>query len=126
MQNFGRGSLLLQRFREFARALLLRLKQPHVLDGEGGLIGKGRQKGDVLLLERSHLRPENDDCAKRPALPYQRHGKEWPVPMPNRKFSAAREVVTSILQVDDVDRLPVTNRTSRHRGPMKRYAGRPL
>jgi hypothetical protein len=67
------------------------------------LIGKGRQKGDVLLLERSHLRPENDDCAKRPALPYQRHGKSGPVPMLNRKFSAAREVVTSILQVDDVD-----------------------
>src|SRR5262249_46502096 len=39
--------LLLQRFRQFARALLLRLEQPHILDGDHRLVGEGSEQLDL-------------------------------------------------------------------------------
>ena len=41
LQHLGCSRLLLQRLGEFARALLLRLKEPRVLDGDHSLIGGG-------------------------------------------------------------------------------------
>src|SRR5215831_7238864 len=41
-QYLGRRRLLLQRLAEFARALLLSLKQSDVFNGDSRLIGKGR------------------------------------------------------------------------------------
>jgi two-component system NtrC family sensor kinase len=41
--------------------MLFRLEQPHVLDGDSGLIGERRQKSDVLLLEWSHLGAADQD-----------------------------------------------------------------
>ena len=43
LQHLGCSRLLLQRFGEFARALLLRLEQSRVLDGDDRLIGEGRR-----------------------------------------------------------------------------------
>ena len=40
-QHFRGRRLLLQQVCEFARALPLRLKQPHVLDGDYRLVGEG-------------------------------------------------------------------------------------
>ena len=52
--------LLLQRFGELARALLLRLEQPRVLDGDHRLIGEGLDQLDLLLGERPYrLRGED-------------------------------------------------------------------
>src|SRR5215471_6193939 len=42
-QHLCGSGLLLQRLRKLARALLLRLEQPHVLDGDDRLIGEGVQ-----------------------------------------------------------------------------------
>ena len=43
--------LLLQRFGEFARALLLCLEQPHVLDRDHRLVGEGLSQLDLLVSE---------------------------------------------------------------------------
>ena len=47
-QHLGGRGLLLQRFGELARALLLRLEQPHVLDGDHRLIGERRIRAGFL------------------------------------------------------------------------------
>ena len=41
---------------EFARALLLRLKQPPVFDCDHRLVGEGGYQLDLLVSERSRLR----------------------------------------------------------------------
>src|SRR6516225_11230294 len=43
--------LLLQRLREFTRALLLRLEQPHVLNSDHRLIGEGSDQLNLLFGE---------------------------------------------------------------------------
>ena len=48
------GGLLLQRLGKFARALLLRLEQSRVLDGDHRLIGEGLDQLDLLLGERPY------------------------------------------------------------------------
>ena len=51
----GRG-LLLQRLREVARPRLHFVEQPHIADGDHGLIGEGLQQCDLLVAERIALR----------------------------------------------------------------------
>ena len=46
--------LLLQRFGKLSRALLLRLEQPHVLDGDHRLVGEGGDQLDLLVGEGPH------------------------------------------------------------------------
>ena len=43
LEHVGRGDLLLQRFAQLLRPLLYFREQPHVLDGDGGLVGEGFQ-----------------------------------------------------------------------------------
>ena len=49
-QDFTRRCLLLQRFLEF-------LEQPHILDGDHGLVGEGFQQLDLRRGEGAHLDP---------------------------------------------------------------------
>ena len=51
LQHLRRCSLLLQRFGKLPRALLLRLEQPHVLDGDHRLVGEGLSQLDLLVSE---------------------------------------------------------------------------
>ena len=108
-------------FSELARALLLRLEQPHVLDRDDGLIGERRQKSDVLLLERSHLGTADQDGAKRAAFADQRHGEDGTMSEPDRQFPPERELVAGILQVGDVDRLQIADGAAGHRGAVQRH-----
>ncbi len=48
-QDFTRRRLLLQRFLEF-------LEQPHILNGDNGLVSEGFEQLDLRLGERTHLR----------------------------------------------------------------------
>jgi hypothetical protein len=80
LKHVGRSCLLLKRLRKLSRALLLRLEEAHVLDGDGGLIGERRQKSNVLLLERSHLSASDQNGAKRALFVDQRYGKGAAVP----------------------------------------------
>src|SRR6516162_1990469 len=83
-QHLRRGGLLFKRLAEFARALLLRLEQPNVLDRNCRLIGKGRQQRDVLLLEWPHFGAANQDVAERAALTNQRHREGRVMAEPSR------------------------------------------
>ena len=54
MEHLRGGRLLLQRFGKLARALLLRLEQPRVLDGDHRLVSEGLDQLDLLLGERPY------------------------------------------------------------------------
>ncbi len=47
------GAQVLKRFRQFPGALLLRFKQPRILDGDHSLVGEGLSQLDLLKGERS-------------------------------------------------------------------------
>ena len=64
-QHLRRRRLLLQRFGQLARALLLGLEQPHVLDGDHGLVGEGLDEGDLLVRERLDLEAIDHDHAQQ-------------------------------------------------------------
>src|SRR5262245_58558266 len=51
-EHFTRRSLLLQRFLEF-------LEQPHVLDGNDGLVSECFEEIDLLVGERTNFGPQN-------------------------------------------------------------------
>src|SRR5215475_12483517 len=57
-EHFTRGSLLFQRFLQF-------LEQPHVLDGDHGLVGKGFKKRDLLVGTRLCLHPPDANASNR-------------------------------------------------------------
>ena len=82
---------------QLARSLLLRLEQPHVFDGDGGLIGERHQKSDVLLLEWSHLGTADQDGAKRAAFADQRYGEDGTMSPLDRHFPPERELRTGVL-----------------------------
>jgi hypothetical protein len=50
-EHFGGCRLMLQRLAQFCVALLDLLKQPHVLDGNDGLVGESFNKVDLPLTE---------------------------------------------------------------------------
>ena len=54
-EHLGRCRLMLQRLAQFRIALLQFLEQPHVLDGDDGLVGKGFEKRDLLCLKTVEL-----------------------------------------------------------------------
>ena len=63
-EHFGRCRLMLQGFAQLCVALLEFLEQPHVLDGDDGLVGEGFEKRDLLIGEwanfgaTDHNRPD--------------------------------------------------------------------
>ena len=54
LEHLRRGRLLVQRFGQLPRALLLRLEQSRVLNGDDGLVGEGLDQLDLLLGERPY------------------------------------------------------------------------
>ena len=67
LEHLRRGGLLLQRFGKLARALLLRLEQPHVLDGDHSLVGECGDQLDLLVSKWFHLMAaERKDTDRRP------------------------------------------------------------
>ena len=55
LEHVGGGGLLLQRFAQLVGALLHRVEQPHVLDGDHRLVGEGLDQRDLLVGERPDL-----------------------------------------------------------------------
>ncbi len=68
--------LLLQRFGQFARARLHRVEQPHVLDGDHRLVGKGLDQFDLLLRERPHGSAMHGEQADGESFSQQRHHED--------------------------------------------------
>src|SRR6516164_8753717 len=77
-QHFRCRSLLLQRFGQLARALLLRLKQPHVLYRDHGLICEGCYKIDLLLSKWFNVRTRQEKSANRCSLAHEGNAKRRP------------------------------------------------
>src|SRR5262245_38445529 len=65
------------------------LEQPHVLDGDDRLVGKGFEKRDLLFVERLYLHPPNGNASNRLSFTEQRssqHGscfRASPTPPPD-------------------------------------------
>ena len=74
-EHFGSRRLMLQRLAQFCIALLQFLEQPHVLDGDHGLVGKGFEERDLLVSKRLDFRSANQDRPDRNALSKQRSRK---------------------------------------------------
>src|SRR5688572_20322854 len=62
-QHFGRRGLMLQRLAQFGVTLAEFLEQPYVLDRDHCLRRKGLKQFDLLLRERTDLRPSDVDYA---------------------------------------------------------------
>jgi hypothetical protein len=67
LQHLRRRRLLLQRLGELARALLLCLKQPHVLDSDHRLVGERPEKRDLLIRKRINFGTSKLNCARNVA-----------------------------------------------------------
>jgi hypothetical protein len=67
-------SLLLQRFAQVTRSRPHLVEQPHVLDRNHRLIGKGGEQLDLALGERTHRTPRQREHADRCSFPHKRHG----------------------------------------------------
>ena len=55
LADFAQSFQFSHRSRQFARPLFQFLEQPHVLDGDHGLIGEGFEKFDLFLGRRDEL-----------------------------------------------------------------------
>ena len=76
LEHLRRRRLLLQRFGKLARALLLRLEQPRVLDRDHRLVGEGLDQLDLLLSERPYGSAMQDEHANRNPLSQKRHAED--------------------------------------------------
>src|SRR5262245_5578822 len=74
-KNVARRRLLLQSFGEITVPGLQFLEQPHVFDGNDGLVGEGLEEGDLLFRERTDLRAANQDRSNRNTLTEQWGGE---------------------------------------------------
>ena len=79
LADLAERTLLLDRLRQLARALLQLLEQAGVLDGDDGLVGERLQQRDLMLGERTYLVTTDGRSADRPSLPNQRNGQRCPV-----------------------------------------------
>src|SRR5262245_14364107 len=66
---------MFQRLAQFCIALLDFLKQPHVLDGDDGLVGEGFEERNLPVSKRLDFHSANQDSPDRKSLTKQRHGK---------------------------------------------------
>ena len=58
-EHLGGRRLMLQRLAQFRIALAEFLEQPHVLDGDHGLVGEGFEKFDLFISERANFGAAN-------------------------------------------------------------------
>ena len=75
-EHLGRRRLMLQRLAQFRIALAEFLEQPHVFDGDDGLIGEGFEKCDLFFGERTNFGPADHDRADGNTFTQQRHSEQ--------------------------------------------------
>ncbi len=73
LSDLAERSQLLDRARELAGALVQRLEQAHVVDGDHGLIGESRDERDLALVEGPHFASVDRDLADTLVVPHHRH-----------------------------------------------------
>ena len=75
-EHLGRRRLMLQRLAQFRVAFLDFFEQPHVLDSDDGLVGKGFEKSNLFLREGTNSGAANQISRRSDALSQQRRGKD--------------------------------------------------
>src|SRR5215467_7555250 len=84
--------------------LLLQLsKEPHVLDGDDGLVGEGLQQGDLSLRERLDLCARHGDGPDGGALAQHRHPNPRAIADDTRTLSRPFGYLRILLHVDGLD-----------------------
>ncbi len=78
-QAILRGAQFLDRLGELLGARLRLLEEPHILDGDHGLVGEGLQKLDLAFVERPHLLARHDEDADRHPFAQERHAEIRPI-----------------------------------------------
>ena len=76
LQHLGGRGLLLQRLAKIARPRLHLVEQPHVLNRDHRLVGKGAGEFDLSVGERPHPGAPNHDDADDGVLPQHRDGED--------------------------------------------------
>ena len=76
-EHLGRCRLMLQGLAQFCVAFLELFEQPHVLDGDHCLVGKGFEQLDLFVGERTDFRAANDES---PRSQPPRAATAWPAP----------------------------------------------
>jgi hypothetical protein len=102
-QDLARGRLLAQRLCQIAIALSQLREEPHILDGDDGLIGEGLQEGDLPLAERPDLGAPDGDRSDGNALPHQGYPEHRAVPHLSRDRASLGELPRLGGQIVHVD-----------------------
>src|SRR5262252_10619470 len=88
--------------------LLQLIEQPHVLDGDDRLVGKGFEEQDLLARERTYLLSANLDSPNGDAFSQQRCRKYGPNTRESLSRFGFREFGFELCEkVMDMDRVPV-------------------
>src|SRR5262249_55866310 len=102
----GRG-LMLQRFRQLARARLHLVEESHILDRDHRLVGKSREQLYLLFAEGPHLGATDQERADGFVLPQQGDAESGPVTETERALAAIGKLIGGTLEVVHVHRLPI-------------------
>ena len=95
LTDFAERFELAHRACQFVGSLIQFFEQPHVLDGDHGLVGEGLEKSDLLVGERSDFRAANVDHSDRNTFAQQRRASTVRVP-----WVCCRALVVRKLGVD--------------------------
>src|SRR5215470_12999497 len=109
--------LLFQRLGEVTVARLQLLEQPHVLDGNDGLVGERLEQGHLPLREELSLEPAEADRPDGDPLSHQGNAQLRPTVILPRELAAERKLARLALQVSDVESTPFE-----HRPAVERFA----
>jgi hypothetical protein len=87
------------------------VEQPHVLDGNDGLVGEGLQQLDLVIRERPHLKPTNANRTDRPAV--AQHWRRQAASIAERLLIGGL-VCRVCFRVRQMDDRALENRSSQH------------
>ena len=91
------------------RALLLRLEQTRVLNGDDRLGGEGLEKRNLLIRKRMNFGTSKPNCSDRHSLAQQWNTNRRPVSQPLREGASLGKFLRLSLEVDYVDRPSLEN-----------------
>src|SRR5262249_523789 len=87
LEHLRGGGLLLQRFGQLPRALLLRLKQPRVLNCDNRLVSEGFDQLDLLVSEWPYGSPVQDEHPNWNPLMKKRHPEDCAIAAESRELT---------------------------------------
>jgi hypothetical protein len=102
-QDLTRRSLLVERRRQLAIAGLQLIEQPHVLDGDHGLMGERLEQSDLPVGEEPDVGVAERDHADRDTFSNKGYAEERSEAQAPCLLAALRKLVRLHLPVSDVD-----------------------